>query len=548
MGKRRNSYEKLLKNYYGYDKLKDKQFKIIDNIIHKKRDIVAILATGFGKSICYQLPFLITNKNVIVISPLLSLMEDQYNDLESRNIPVCCLNSNNSNKNKDIFEILKGENKIIFMTPEYFSLSKKFLTNLYKKDLILCIAIDESHCISTWSDNSFRPEYKELSNIREWIPDIPILTLTATANEKVQQDIIKILDLKNPKIVKGSFDRKNLIINVKEKDKIDKYNEIIQLVNKFKNKFIIIYTKTRKDTEKISEELTRSGNTAVAYHAGLGKDIRNEIQKCFMSGKCKCIVATVAFGMGINNKHVRLVIHYGCPKNISSYYQEIGRAGRDGEKSECHLFYREGDFRTSSFFISKIEDKEFQRYSTNELNKIKDFVRTKCCRRKFILNHFEEDYDLNNCNSCDFCLNREKEIIQDLTKETKILLNLLIQLKPSIGKTNVILILRGSRSKKIKPYMTKLQQYNKGNNYKVEWWGDLIKILIENKYINEVKFSNKYGAIVLECSKLGFKLLKNEKIELPITEYMNRFNPVKQIEVLNSNDCNKIFEHFHSII
>ena len=237
MAKTRRSYEKILKKYYGYDKLKDDQFKIINSIINDEKDICAILATGFGKSICYQLPHLITKESVIVISPLLALMEDQSNELKDMGIDVCCLNSNNSDKYQDIKDILAGNNKIIFITPEFFSTKtcERFVKKLENElESLCCVAIDESHCISSWSDDSFRPEYKNLKKIREWVPEVPILTLTATANEKVQKDIIKILKLKDPYVIKGDFDRKNIKFNVGPKDGINIYSDVYDVAKKYK--------------------------------------------------------------------------------------------------------------------------------------------------------------------------------------------------------------------------------------------------------------------------------------------------------------------------
>ena len=252
MGKLRIKYDKYLKKYFGYDSLKVLQFKIIYYIIKKKKDICGILATGFGKSICYQLPFLLTKKNVIVISPLISLMEDQMDTLRKLNIDVCCLNSNNKNKSADKYDILKGNNKIIYITPEYLLNCQDFIKKLSSNDNLCCFAIDESHCISSWSDNSFRPEYRNLNCLREWAPDVPILTLTATANDKVVNDIVQFLNLRNPKIIKSSFDRPNLYLGVSNKSK-DIYNDLNQLLKKYKNEFIIIYTRTRDYTEENSK-------------------------------------------------------------------------------------------------------------------------------------------------------------------------------------------------------------------------------------------------------------------------------------------------------
>lgn len=526
MGKTRQKYELILKKHFNYDKLKDKQFKIIYNIVHKNRDVSATLSTGFGKSLCYQLPYLITNKSVIVISPLIALMEDQMKELYDRQIDAVCLNSNNTNKGEDMRNILQGEEKIIFMTPEFFVLAKDFISKL--EDRLCCVAIDESHCISNWSDDSFRPEYKELKIIKTLLPNIPILTLTATANKKVQIDIIKILQLHKPKIIKGSFNRDNLILHVERKG--HHFEKVVKYAHKHKDDFVIVYAKTRKDTEEIARFLRFNKINAQAYHAGMESSKRIQIQDNFMKGVCKCIVATIAFGMGINNKHVRSVIHYGCPKNMDSYYQEIGRAGRDGELSYCYLLYNHNDFRLNNYFISQIENDEFRNYCREESDKMKYFsVNTRICRRKMILNHFGEETDITNCSKCDICLSSVKKV--DCTEESKIVLDLLSEIERNYGITIICLILRGSNAKKITPYMKSLKSYRKGIEYKDKWWKDLIRLLIEYKYIEE-EFFGKKNASVIKITKLGIDMLKhNKQILLPLTPYLKQNKPINKFNL-----------------
>jgi len=533
MGKRQQLYEKILYKYFKYETLKREQFYIIDNIIHKKNDVCAILATGYGKSLCYQLPFLITNKSVIIISPLLALMTDQYNYLKEMNIPVCCLNSNNSNKFNDINDILAGNNKIIFMTPEYFVFSQDFLTQLYESKNLLCVAIDESHCISTWSDNSFRPEYKQLKLIREWLPKTPILTLTATANNKIIDDITSTLQLKKPKIVKGSFDRKNLYISVEEKNKIIKYSEILELVKKYNDEFIIIYSRTKKETEEISNYLNKNRCSSNYYHAGITKERRDKIQTKFMSGECKIIVATIAFGMGINNRSVRLVIHYGCPKNLDSYYQEIGRAGRDDKESFCHMFYSKKDFYVNKHFIDKLENETFKGYCFDQLYIIEQFCYSDDkCRRKIILNHFEEEYDVkcNKCNNC--CSKKKKKNTQNLTNETNLIIQLIKSLRYNFGASKLIKILKGSKSKDIKFWMEKLPTYGKGSKYPEKWWKEFVDILERNNYLKIIRKLNIKGGLYDIDLKGNEKLID---IILPISKYMEKYKPIDSLKITAEN-------------
>lgn len=533
MGKYRERYDRYLKKYFGYDKLKVLQFKIIYYLLNRNKDICAILATGFGKSICYQLPFLLTKKSVIVISPLISLMEDQTNTLKKLKIPVCCLNSNNLNKSMDMNDITNGNNKIIYITPEYLVNCQSFIEKINNLGNICCFAIDESHCISSWSDNSFRPEYRNLNCLREWAPNVPILTLTATANDKVVDDIKEFLDLRNPKIIKSSFDRPNLYLSISTKTKNNIYEDLYKLMKKYKNESIIIYTRTRDYTEKIANVVRRCGVKCLPYHAGLETDVRNQTQDKFMSGDVKCIVATIAFGMGINNKSVRLVVQYGCSGDLTSYYQEIGRAGRDGEKSECHLFHSQNDFRLNRYFMTKIEDKVFREYKEQEILKMEKYLFTHMCRRKYLLAHFGEEYT-NKCNNCDNCLNTHNRTVRDVSQETKIFLQLLCSLYKNFGCKTLVQILRGSRANKIKPFF-KLKSYNTGNKYSEKWWVEFVRILITNDYICEKTMESGFGNVI-HITKLGrewYNKVKlqnnfddNTKIILPVTELLTKLEPV----------------------
>jgi RecQ family ATP-dependent DNA helicase len=510
MGRRRIRYENILKKYFGYDKLKDIQYKIIDNILKKNRDVCAILATGFGKSLCYQLPFLIADECVIVISPLIALMEDQVETLRSLNIPVCCLNSNNKYKNREKGQILKENYKIIYMTPEYLVKSQDFIEELYEDHGICCFAIDECHCISTWSDVSFRPEYKNLKLIREWAPEVPILALTATASNKVQKDIIKSLKLIEPLVIKSSFDRPNLHIHVHRKSK-DIYDDISDLVKKYRKEFIIIYAKTRDNTEKISDIINNMNILCKPYHAGMDTEKRNKIQNKFMSGKIKCIVATIAFGMGINNKNVRLIIQYGCSNDIESYYQEIGRAGRDGDLSECHMFFSKRDFQLNRYFLSEIKDKKFYDYREKQIIKMEKFAYSNTCRRKYILEHFGESVDYENCNKCDNCLNTKNIQKEDFTDQAFMIIKLIKKLNINFGCGTIIGILRGSKSKKINPSLRKSSLYGSGSKYNDKWWNEFIRLLLTNEYLQQRSIVGRKFGSVITCTNKALTWYNNIK-------------------------------------
>ena len=337
----------ILKKYWGYPSLKPIQFQILKKVLIEKRDVSAILATGFGKSICYQLPLLITGNCSLVICPLIALMHEQGQEMKKKKIPTAVFNSESTDiiKNEEKMEIINGTNKLIFMTPEYFIKSEHFIKSI--ADNLSLVCIDEAHAVSTWGLD-FRSSYTKLNVIRNWIPDVPILTLTATASTKVREDITNILGLSNPELIIGNFDRPNLLIRVEPR-----YDDVMlnikSLLNKYSNEYIIIYCKTRDETDLLADKIQDLGIKCESYHAGMNDKSRTKVQQNFIDGKFKCIIATIAFGMGINIPNVRLVVHFNCPKNIESYYQEIGRAGRDGLPSECILFYSGKDFQINKY-------------------------------------------------------------------------------------------------------------------------------------------------------------------------------------------------------
>lgn len=503
-----NKYNTILKEHFGYDSLKEEQYKIIYNIVHKRRDVLAVLATGFGKSICYQLPFLLSNKSVIVISPLISLMDDQIKQLNELNIPNCCFNETTTWKNGIKGDILKGNFKIIYMTPEYCIRNTEFIEELYEEHDICCFAIDESHCVSQWSDKSFRPEYGELNVLREIAPEVPILALTATASDKIQEDITSTLCMLNPYKVSSSFDRSNLYIHIDRKT--NNINEDLRnILYKYKDDAKIIYAKTRDMTNKICESIKELGIKSLPYHAGLSTDERMKIQQKFMDNKINTIVATIAFGMGINHRNIRLVVQYGCSNNIEAYYQEIGRAGRDGENSDCYMYYSAQDFRLNRFFLSELQDQEKKDYRESEIVKMEKFVYSTDCRRKLILNHFGEEHN-GKCMNCDNCKKVNNMIEFDFTNYVLKLFSVMKKLDNSFGSTQYILILRGSKSKKITQDMKLMKEYDTCNGKSEKWWKELVRLLIANSYLYEKAITNGFGSKLL-MTKTAYELLKYKK-------------------------------------
>lgn len=406
--------EKLLKKYFGYDKFRSNQKDIIHNVISGK-DTLVLMPTGGGKSISFQIPALHLNGVTIVISPLISLMKDQVESLKLNKIPAEYLSSTMSQIDQDeiLFRTINNEVKLLYISPE--RLATKSFRDFLKKINLSLITIDEAHCISEWG-HDFREDYRKLKSLKSDFPLIPIIALTATATTKVKNDILKQLNLDEPKVFQTSFNRENL--NIQVRDKKNSLAKILALVEKNKNESIIIYCHSRKDCENLSDELNKYGFKSIVYHAGLSSKKRDLNQELFINDKVNIIVATIAFGMGIDKSNVRLVIHNTFSKSIEGYYQEIGRAGRDGLESNCVLFYSKEDKRKHEFFINYSNSSNSRKESNIKLQDMISFCETSKCRKKFILEYFGENFNIENCGSCDICLNLEdkKDSIQNSIK------------------------------------------------------------------------------------------------------------------------------------
>ncbi|MBI3573394.1 MAG: RecQ family ATP-dependent DNA helicase [Candidatus Kerfeldbacteria bacterium] len=389
-----------LKKYFGYDSFRPLQADIINHVM-QCQDALVLMPTGGGKSLCFQLPALLFDGLTIVISPLISLMKDQVDALQANGIPVAFVNSTlDQDTIVDIqSQAEAGQLKILYLAPERLALAN-FRTWIASLHVVL-IAIDEAHCISEWG-HDFRPDYRLLHTLRQDFPGVPMIALTATATTRVRQDIVTHLHLHQPRSFISSFNRPNLSYSVIPKRKA--FAALVNILRQDQSASTIIYCFSRKDTEQLANKLRQAGLSAQPYHAGLDHDTRHRTQEQFIRDEVRIIVATIAFGMGIDKPDVRMVIHYDLPKSVEGYYQETGRAGRDGLPSQCILFYTYGDTMKHRFFIRQIEDPQEQQHVEQKLMQMVNYADGKICRRKFLLQYFGETWKGPNCNNCDVCV------------------------------------------------------------------------------------------------------------------------------------------------
>lgn len=499
----------ILSSVFGYDEFRSHQSAIINNVINRN-DTLAIMPTGGGKSICYQIPALIFPGLTLVISPLISLMEDQVDQLTSLGIPAALLNSTLSSAeyHDTIGKVHSGTIKLLYMAPETLMLERT--QHLLSAITIDCLTIDEAHCISEWG-HDFRPEYRQLADVRRRFPNAVCVALTATATPRVQQDIKSILQMSDSNEFIASFNRTNLFLEVMEKK--SPVTQTLQLIEKYQNQSGIIYCNSRKQVDELTNILVDQGCSVAPYHAGLSNAERKNNQSAFIRDDIQVMVATVAFGMGINKSNVRFVLHFDMPQNIESYYQQIGRAGRDGLPAYCHFLFGYGDIRKVKFFINQKSESE-QRIANQHLNALVGFAESEECRRMPLLHYFGENYAQENCELCDNCLS-EQQPFTNVTVPAQKFLSCVYRTGQLFGSAYLIDVLRGSKSKKIlERHHDKIPTYGIGTELTKPQWQQLSRKLIqENLIIQDQEFGS------LKLTDHARAVLKGDKqVEIRLTQ------------------------------
>ncbi len=525
----------ILKKYFGYDGFRAGQEEIISQI-QAKNDVLAVMPTGAGKSLCYQIPALLFPGLTIVISPLISLMKDQVDALQEYGISCAFLNSSlGETEYRAVMRAAAyGQFKLLYIAPE--RLEAPGFSQMVQTLPVSMVAVDEAHCVSQWG-HDFRPSYVKIAEMVSYFPDRPIIAaFTATATEQVREDIIKLLGLHKPYITVSSFDRPNLFFGVERPQK--RMDAMLQVLQRHQKEPGIIYCSTRKTTEQVCQVLRGKGFSASFYHGGLSASKRDEAQEDFVYDRIQIMVATNAFGMGIDKPNVRFVLHYNMPKNMESYYQEAGRAGRDGDPAECILFFGQQDILTNKMLIENgSEQPEPSAY--RKLDQMKDYCHIDRCLRGFILEYFGQtpEFAEGNCHNCSNCNSTAQ--ITDITIETQKILSCVKRMGERFGSSMVTDVLRGSRSQKIKSWgFEKLSTYGIMRDYSSAEVRELIAFLVSEGYLDSQGDKMPY----LKLSPKAAPVLKGKE-SVSIRRAVRKKKENKSIESQNPELYRLLMEH-----
>lgn len=524
--------EHILKQYFGHDAFLPGQREIIDHVL-AERDAFVLMPTGAGKSLIYQLSALLLPGLTIIISPLIALMHDQVDRLQANGIAATFINSSLSINERARREraAIDGEVKLLYVAPERL-MGNNFLYLLDQVEVnigLSLLAVDEAHCVSEWG-HDFRPEYRQLGRLRERYPDVPMMALTATATERVRDDILSQLRLRDPHIHIASFDRPNLYYEVRQKNNRS-YRELIEILSEQPGEPAIIYCQSRKSVDDLSDCLRRDGINALPYHAGLTSEQRNEHQTRFIRDDVPVLVATIAFGLGIGKPDVRTVIHYDLPRSLEGYYQESGRAGRDAMPAKCILFFNYGDRMKVEYMIAQRSGEQEQYIAHQQLQQVISYCDSNACRRRDLLAYFGETYIEENCGNCDNCL--RPMVVEDRTIDAQKFLSCVGRTQQRFGMRYIVDVLRGANIQKIRANNhDQLSTYGIGKEQSVDDWLRLGRALLQQGLMGE---DTSDGYPILKLNTLSREILRkqlNFQMAVPVQIVRPRKEKASTVPVL----------------